>query len=113
MVRLKGLEPPRHRHQILSLARLPIPPQPHIKFYLLIFTRERLPRGGAYRLILIYENGNSVINNNFTEVVETKPATPVGFASENLAFSLYHKKQICQGFIFAFAEIIKVTSKNS
>ncbi len=29
LVRLKGLEPPRRRHQILSLARLPIPPQPH------------------------------------------------------------------------------------
>ena len=34
LVRLKGLEPPRRRHQILSLARLPIPPQPrsNIKF---------------------------------------------------------------------------------
>ena len=27
MVRLKGLEPSRRGHQILSLARLPIPPQ--------------------------------------------------------------------------------------
>ena len=25
---MKGLEPPRTRHQILSLARLPIPPHP-------------------------------------------------------------------------------------
>ena len=33
-MRLKGLEPPRRRHQILSLARLPIPPQPHIKLYI-------------------------------------------------------------------------------
>ena len=30
MVRLEGLEPPRARRQILSLVRLPIPPQPHI-----------------------------------------------------------------------------------
>ena len=29
MVRLKGLEPSRRGHQILSLARLPIPPQAH------------------------------------------------------------------------------------
>ena len=29
LVRMKGLEPSRHRHQILSLARLPIPPHPH------------------------------------------------------------------------------------
>ena len=26
-VRMTGLEPARHKHQILSLARLPIPPQ--------------------------------------------------------------------------------------
>ena len=30
LVRVKGLEPSRRRHQILSLARLPIPPYPHI-----------------------------------------------------------------------------------
>ena len=30
MVHLKGLEPSRWGHQILSLARLPIPPQAHI-----------------------------------------------------------------------------------
>ena len=29
LVRITGLEPARHRHQILSLARLPIPPYPH------------------------------------------------------------------------------------
>ena len=29
LVRVKGLEPPRTRHQILSLARLPVPPYPH------------------------------------------------------------------------------------
>ena len=29
MVRLEGLEPPRTGRQILSLVRLPIPPQPH------------------------------------------------------------------------------------
>ncbi len=28
MVRVKGLEPPRQRRQILSLVRLPIPPHP-------------------------------------------------------------------------------------
>ena len=28
-MRITGLEPARHRHQILSLARLPIPPYPH------------------------------------------------------------------------------------
>lgn len=27
-MRITGLEPARHRHQILSLARLPIPPYP-------------------------------------------------------------------------------------
>ena len=31
MVRERGLEPPRaHAHQILNLARLPIPPLPHV-----------------------------------------------------------------------------------
>ena len=30
MVRLEGLEPPRTGRQILSLVRLPIPPQPHL-----------------------------------------------------------------------------------
>ena len=34
LVRLKGLEPSRRGHQILSLARLPIPPQAHIKLSL-------------------------------------------------------------------------------
>ena len=29
MVRMTGLEPARRWHQILSLARLPIPPHPH------------------------------------------------------------------------------------
>ena len=29
LVRITGLEPARRRHQILSLARLPIPPYPH------------------------------------------------------------------------------------
>ena len=30
VVRVKGLEPPRHRRQNLNLVRLPIPPHPHI-----------------------------------------------------------------------------------
>ena len=30
LVRLTGLEPARRGHQILNLARLPIPPQPHL-----------------------------------------------------------------------------------
>ena len=30
LVRMKGLEPPRCCHQNLNLARLPIPPRPHI-----------------------------------------------------------------------------------
>ncbi len=30
LVRMKGVEPPRHRRQILSLVRLPIPPHPHL-----------------------------------------------------------------------------------
>ena len=29
LVRITGLEPARHGHQILNLARLPIPPYPH------------------------------------------------------------------------------------
>ena len=29
---MKGVEPPRHRRQILSLVRLPIPPHPHTSF---------------------------------------------------------------------------------
>ena len=29
VVRVKGLEPPRHRRQNLNLVRLPIPPHPH------------------------------------------------------------------------------------
>ena len=34
MVRVEGLEPPRPcGHQILSLARLPIPPHPHFAVY--------------------------------------------------------------------------------
>ena len=32
LVRVTGLEPARRGHQILSLARLPIPPYPHIEF---------------------------------------------------------------------------------
>ena len=40
-----------------SLARLPIPPRPHIKFLPLNFYTVEVNRGGAYRLILIYENG--------------------------------------------------------
>ena len=29
-MRITGLEPARRRHQILNLARLPIPPYPHV-----------------------------------------------------------------------------------
>ena len=36
MVRITGIEPARQRHQILSLARLPVPPYPHI------YTAEKL-----------------------------------------------------------------------
>ena len=32
VVRVKGLEPPRHRRQNLNLVRLPIPPHPHWVF---------------------------------------------------------------------------------
>ena len=32
VVRMKGVEPPRRRRQILSLVRLPIPPHPHSLF---------------------------------------------------------------------------------
>ena len=31
LVRMTGLEPARSYHKILSLARLPIPPHPHMK----------------------------------------------------------------------------------
>ena len=81
VVRLKGLEPSRRGHQILSLARLPIPPQAHIKFYLLIFTRERYTEEEQKSLTLIYENGKSVINNKFTEVVETKSSASANSAT--------------------------------
>ena len=33
LVRMKGVEPPRHRRQILSLVRLPIPPHPQLNFF--------------------------------------------------------------------------------
>ena len=33
MVRMKGVEPPRRRRQILSLVRLPIPPHPRIFYF--------------------------------------------------------------------------------
>jgi len=46
------------------------------------FYTGEVSRGGAFRLILIYENGKSVINNYFTEVVEAN-----SIASANL--SLY------------------------
>ena len=32
VVRMKGVEPPRRRRQILSLVRLPIPPHPHLLY---------------------------------------------------------------------------------
>ena len=35
LVRMKGLEPPCQRHQILSLARLPISPHPQIYLFCL------------------------------------------------------------------------------
>ncbi len=34
VVRMKGVEPPRRRRQILSLVRLPIPPHPRLILYL-------------------------------------------------------------------------------
>ncbi len=39
VVRVTGLEPARRRHQILSLARLPIPPHPPIKAKLLVIKK--------------------------------------------------------------------------
>ena len=36
LVRMKGVEPPRRRRQILSLVRLPIPPHPHFTLYMLV-----------------------------------------------------------------------------
>ena len=32
LLRMTGLEPARRRHQNLNLARLPIPPHPHISY---------------------------------------------------------------------------------
>ena len=32
LVRMTGLEPARRKHQNLNLARLPIPPHPHISY---------------------------------------------------------------------------------
>ena len=36
MVRVTGLEPARGAHQILSLARLPIPPYPRIEYHCIL-----------------------------------------------------------------------------
>ncbi len=36
MVRMKGVEPPRRRRYILSLVRLPIPPNPRIFYFNLV-----------------------------------------------------------------------------
>ena len=45
VVRVAGLEPVQScLHKNLNLARLPIPPYPHIKFYPLNFTRRGHPR---------------------------------------------------------------------
>ena len=45
MVRVAGLEPVQScLHKNLNLARLPIPPYPHIKFCSLNFTRRGHPR---------------------------------------------------------------------
>ena len=32
LLRMTGLEPARRKHQNLNLARLPIPPHPHISY---------------------------------------------------------------------------------
>ena len=102
MVRLKGLEPSRRGHQILSLARLPIPPQAHIKFYLLIFTRERYTEEEQKSLFLIYENGKTVItlNNNLTKhiiltlsyryIIPIKLYFVKSFAEKNQKIELYN-----------------------
>ena len=37
LVRVTGLEPARQRHKILNLARLPIPPYPHIRQWIIAF----------------------------------------------------------------------------
>ena len=42
LVRAKGLEPSRRGHQILSLARLPIPPRPHMMILLKYTTKPTL-----------------------------------------------------------------------
>ena len=41
-LRITGLEPARHGHQNLNLARLPIPPHPHISYSII----DDPPRGG-------------------------------------------------------------------
>ncbi|WP_337400003.1 hypothetical protein, partial [Congzhengia sp.] len=73
--------PVRDYHTPLKRARLPIPPQAHIKFFPLDFYTGEVTRGGAYRLILIYENGKTVINNKFTEVEEAKSSSSANSAT--------------------------------
>ena len=81
VVRMTGLEPAHRRHQNLNLARLPIPPHPHIKFLPLDFYTGEVTRGGAYRLILIYENGKTVINNKFTYRTDPKSGASANSAT--------------------------------
>ena len=54
LVRLKGLEPPRRRHQILSLARLPISPQPQNNTYIFYHIRFKLSTEKVFLFLYYY-----------------------------------------------------------
>ena len=48
LLRMTGLEPARRKHQNLNLARLPIPPHPHMLYYLK--NRNTLSKGFRFSL---------------------------------------------------------------
>ena len=53
------------------------------------FYTGEVSRGGAFRLILIYENGKSVINNYFTKVVEANSIASANLSRYQPVFRTY------------------------
>ncbi len=93
LVRLKGLEPPRRRHQILSLARLPISPQPHIKFFAVADTppRDSLKHSRLARysrpILLVSAPSQARF---LTHRVRSPSKLPISPQPQNNAYIFYH-----------------------
>jgi hypothetical protein len=75
VVRVKGLEPPRHRRQNLNLVRLPIPPHPHNAY--IAWATVKSMGGNTLLVCLLHEISKKAVTALFEETRYLKLETEI------------------------------------